>query len=164
MEKFQAHRDEAIKKLKLADHMLSITYQLVQDPKLLLAVIDNIYKALDNGISSVLEYDRLFKRIPPFPENSFEGKLSMFRNKCMPRYNIRKEYIDLIKEVQDVISNHKNSPVEFARKDKFVICSDNYKMKTVSIPEIKKYIAQAKLFIVDMSSIVGKNEGIFRSS
>jgi len=161
MEQFQIARDDAIKKLKLADHMLTITYQLVQDPKLLLAVLENIFHSLNNAMNSILYYDRLFKRIPILPD-SFEAKLNIFKTMCAPRYNIKREYIDLIRDIRDIIINHKSSPIEFARKDKFVICSDNYKMKTISIPDIKKYIAQAKLFIIDMSSIVEKNEGIFR--
>jgi hypothetical protein len=162
MEQFQTERDEAIKKLKLADHMLSITYQLVQDPKLLLAVMENIYSAMEKAMSSVLYYERLFKRIPPFTDN-FESKLGMFKNKVMNKYKISDDYIKTMQELREIIVEHKHSPVEFARKDKFVICSDNYKMKTISTQEIKKYVATAKLFIQNTSFIVSKNEGIFRS-
>ena len=162
MEQFQAARDEAIKKLRVADHMLTITYQLVQDPKLLLAVLENIFLAMENAMSSVLYYERLFKRIPPFPEN-FESKLDMFKTRIQPKYRINDDYIKMIQELREVIVEHKRSPVEFARKDRFVICSDNYKMKTISIPEIKKYVASAKLFIQNTTFIVSKNEGIFRS-
>jgi hypothetical protein len=163
MEQFQTARDEAIKKLKVADHMLTITYQLVQDPKLLLAVLENIYGAMEKAMSSVLYYERLFKRIPAFPEN-FEEKLRIFKTRIQPKYKINDDYIRILQDLREVIVEHKRSPVEFARKDRFVICSDNYKMKTISIPEIKKYVAGAKLFIQNTSFIVSKNEGIFRSS
>lgn len=163
MEQFQIARDEAIKKLRLADHMLTITYQLVQDPKLLLAVLENIFYAMEKAMSSVLYYERLFKRIPPF-QDSFESKLSVFKTRIQPKYRISDDYIKIIQELREVIVEHKNSPIEFARKDRFVICSDNYKMKTISIPEIKKYVASAKLFIQNTTFIVSKNEGIFRSS
>jgi len=163
MEQFQTERDEAIKKLKLADHMLTITYRLVQDPKLLLAVLENIYSAMEKAMSSVLHYERLFKRIPPFSDN-FESKLNMFKNRIIPKYKINEGYIKSIKELREIIVEHKRSPVEFARKDKFVICSDNYRMKTISIPEIKKHVETAKLFIQNTSFIVSKNERIFRSS
>ena len=92
MEQFQTAREEAIKKLKIADHMLTITYQLVQDPKLLLAVLDNIYTAMEKAMSSVLYYERLFKRIPPFPEN-FEAKLIMFKTRVQPKYKINNDYL-----------------------------------------------------------------------
>jgi len=163
MEQFQIARDEAIKKLKVADHMLTITYQLVQDPKLLLAVLKNIFSSMEMAMSSVLYYERLFKRIPPF-QDSFESKLSMFKTRIQPKYKISDDYIKVIQDLREVIVEHKRSPVEFARKDKFVICSDNYKMKTISIPEIKKYVSMAKIFIQNTTFIVSKDEGIFRSS
>ena len=162
MEQFQTARDDAIKKLKVADHMLTITYQLVQDPKLLLAVLENIYRAMEKAMSSVLYYERLFKRVPVFSEN-FEEKLRIFKTRVQPKYKINDDYIKILQELREIIIEHKRSPVEFARKDRFVICSDNYKMKTISIPEIKKYVASAKLFIQNTTFIVSKNEGIFRS-
>jgi len=163
MEQFQVARDNAVRKLNIADHMLTMTYPLVQDPKLLLAVLKNIFSAMENAMSSVLHYERLFKRIPQFQE-SFESKLTLFKSRVQPKYSINGEYIKILYELREIIVEHKHSPVEFARKDKFVICSDNYKMKTISVPEIKNYIAKAKTFIQATNFIISKNEGIFRSS
>ena len=66
MEQFQIERELAKQKIKVADHIISVTYPLVKDPKLLLGVLENIHSALMHCISAILEYDRLFKRIPPF--------------------------------------------------------------------------------------------------
>ena len=68
----------------------------------------------------------------------------------------------MLKEIKDIIVQHRRSPVEFVRKDRFVICSDNYRIKTISIDQIKDYIAKAKNFIQLTNFIVSKNEGIFR--
>ena len=161
MEEFQKFRDAAKKKISLADHMLTMTYPLVQDTKLLLVVLENIFLAMTNAMSSVLYYERLFKRIPPFTDN-FENKFLIFREKCINKYKINPEYLNLLKEIKDIIVQHRRSPVEFVRKDRFVICSDNYKIKTISIDQIKDYIAKAKDFIQLTNFIVSKNEGIFR--
>jgi len=161
MEEFQRARDKAGEKLKLADHMLTQTYPLVKDPKLLLAVIENIFLALTSGIASILYYERTFKNIPPFVDN-FENKFNLFKEKCVPKYNLRKEYIELISEIKEAVIAHRKSPIEFARKDNFVICSDNYKLKTITIEQIKKHIDLTKTFLKEASLIVGKNERIFR--
>ena len=160
MEQFQVARDNAVKKLNIADHMLTMTYPLVQDPKLLLAVLKNIFSAMESAMSSVLHYERLFKRIPQFQE-SFESKLTVFKSRVQPKYSINEEYVKILYELREIIVEHKHSPVEFARKDKFVICSDNYKMKAISVPEIKNYISKAKTFIQATNFITSKNEGIF---
>ena len=64
MEKFQESLLKAKKKLHLADHMIFVTYKLVNDPRLLLSAIKNIFNSLQNTIDSLLCYERLFKRIP----------------------------------------------------------------------------------------------------
>lgn len=161
MEEFQLARNKANEKLKLADHMLTQTYPLIKDPKLLVAVIENIFLALTNGMASVLYYERTFKNIPQFVDN-FENKFKLFKEKCVPKYNLSNGYTDLIAEIKEAVLAHRKSPIEFARKNNFVICSDNYKLKTITIEQIKKHIDLTKTFLKETSLIVGKNERIFR--
>ncbi|MBW2971033.1 hypothetical protein KY320_02630 [Candidatus Woesearchaeota archaeon] len=161
MEKFQEYRQAARDKLKIADHMLTMTYPLVKDSKILLTVVENLFLALTNSMASVLYYERTFKRIPPF-QNTFESKLNMFRARVVPKYKIKKEYVSLLVEIKDIIIMHKKSPVEFTRKDVFVIASDSYNLKKISESQIKEYISTAKQFIAEMEEIVSKDERIFK--
>jgi len=69
MEKFQELRELSKKRIRVADHMLTMTYPLVQDSKLLLAVVENIFLALTYIMGSVLHYERTFKRIPLFQDD-----------------------------------------------------------------------------------------------
>src|SRR3989338_8825470 len=108
MEKFQELRDVAKKKIYLADYMLTQTYPLIQDTKLLLAVMENIFLALTNAMGSILYYERLFKRIPPFHDN-FDSKFNMFRAKIVDNHNIEKEHVKFIQDVKDIIIAHKKS-------------------------------------------------------
>ena len=62
-------KEEALKKLKTADHILTQSYPLVKDTRLLLAVMDNIFLSLTNSMSSLLYQERLLKTIPPFHDN-----------------------------------------------------------------------------------------------
>jgi hypothetical protein len=163
MEEFQVLRDKALQKIKVADHMLFMTYPLVKDPKLLLAIIENIFASLDFGMSALLYHERLFKRIPPF-HDSFSSRLEIFKSRMIPAYHLNPRYPQLITDVKSIISEHKKSPVEFARKDKFIICSSNYTIKTVDINLVKKYIFETKLFADNINKIVSKNEGIFARS
>jgi hypothetical protein len=163
MEEFQILRDKAMQKIKVADHMLFMTYPLVKDPKLLLAIIENISASLDYGMSALLKHDRLFKRIPPY-HDTFPSRFEIFRSKMIPRHDLSPNYVKLIKDVRTIISEHKKSPVEFARKDKFVICSHGYNLKTIDINLVKKYIFETKVFVKNVDKIVSKHEGIFTRS
>ncbi|MAG38993.1 hypothetical protein CMO90_02790 [Candidatus Woesearchaeota archaeon] len=161
MEDFQIASDKAKKNIQIADHMLIMTFPLVKDPKLLLAVMKNIFSSLNNSMSSLLYYERLFKRIPIF-QDSFESKFIVFKNKMVSKHHIDNEYVNLIQEIREILLAHKNSPVEFSRGDRFVICSDNYRMKTIKVSDLKKYVAKTKLFIIDINRLVSKNAGIFK--
>lgn len=160
MEKFQELRDTAKKKLQLADHILTMTYPMVKDPHLLLSSIENLFLAFSYGMGSVLHYDRLFKRVPLFPDN-FTSKFELFKDKCVKRYNINEEYLKIIKDLKNIIIAHKKSPMEFSRSESFIICNGNYRMRTISLNEVKTYVEKAKLFIKNVSTIVSKDEAIF---
>ncbi|MAE43145.1 hypothetical protein CMO93_05205 [Candidatus Woesearchaeota archaeon] len=161
MEKFQELRDAAKKKLQLADHILTMTYPIVKDSRLLLSSIENLFLAFSYGMNSILHYDLLFKRIPPFPDN-FTSKLELFRYKCAKRYGISDEHLKIIKDLKDIIVAHKKSPVEFSRNENFVICNGDYRTRIISVNEVKGYVGKAKLFIKSVFTIVSKDEKIFQ--
>lgn len=161
MERFQVARENAKRTIRIADHMLTITYPMVKDPKLLLAVLENIFLSLTNAMASVLYYERLFKKIPPF-HDTFESKYNMFKAKIMHKYDVSPLTMQMMTDIKEIIVEHKKSPIEFTRQNKFVICSDSYNMKTISMEQLKKYIADTKIFVERMSQLTRKNEEIFK--
>jgi len=161
MEKFQESREKALRNLKIADHMVSTTYPLLKDNKLLLNAAENVFLSLSHGMNAILYYDRLFKRIPPYSD-TFEIKFNILKTKCAKRYELDAGHIRLLLDLREILVLHRKSPMEFSRKDKFIICSDDYQMKTITHADLKAYVAKAKVFIRTMVRIVQQNEGIFR--
>ena len=160
MEKYKKLRDAANKKLKLADHILTMTYPMVNDPKVVLSAIENLFLAFTYAMSSLLYYERLFKRVPPFSDN-FKNKFELFKDKCSKRYNIDDEIIRIMQDIKEIIVAHKKSPIEFQRKESLIICNGDYRIRTISANMIKVYVEKAKLFIKSISTIVSKDESIF---
>ena len=159
MEKFQELREIAKKKLQLADHILTMTYPVVNDGRLLVAVAENLFLALTNTMGSVLHYERLFKRIPPFHDN-FSSKFNLFKEYA-EKENIDVGYLRLIQNMKNIILKHKKSPVEFTRKDQFVICNGSFKLHTISVNELKDYVSKAKSFLSNTESIISGNGEMF---
>jgi len=159
MDRIKEARDKALRNLKIADHLLTQTYPSVNDPKVLLSVLENVFLSLTNAMAAILHYERAYKRIPNFEAN-FESKFNTLKLKVAHRYNIDKDYLNLISAVKNTLVAHKKSPVEFSRREMFVICSDTYDMKTISPNEMKNYISKTKEFVKEMQNIVDKNEGI----
>ena len=160
MEKFQELRDLANKKLHLADYILTNTYPIVKDPKLLLSSVENLFLAFNYGISSLLQYGRIFKKIPPYQDN-FKSKFNIFKDKYTNMQGIGIECIEVIQEIKEIIVAHKKSPMEFPRRESLVICNENYRMKTITPNTIKNYVDKAKIFIKTVSTITKNNESIF---
>lgn len=161
MELFQEYREKAKRNIINADHMLCVTYPLVKDLRLLPAILDNIFQAYQNAMSAALYHGKLFKTVPNFNE-SFEGKLNMFKDKIASEYGIDGSYMADIQSLKEFINQHKKSPMAFVRKDKFVICNDGYEMKAVGLPDIHNYLNKAKVFIQLMDKLTSKDERIFR--
>lgn len=157
MEQFRLLVQDMNRYFKTADHLAYITYPLVKDNKLMIVILENINNALIKGIEAILYYDRLYKRIPPYPEN-FHSKLDVFKIKCALRYNFDRSFIILIQDIYELVEQHKKSPMEFIRKDKFVICSYDYKkVNTLNIDKLKSYINEAKPFLEKINKIHNQN-------
>ncbi|PIY60565.1 hypothetical protein COY95_01115 [Candidatus Woesearchaeota archaeon CG_4_10_14_0_8_um_filter_47_5] len=156
MEKYEEALEKARRKLHIADHMVCVTYPLLRDNKLLVAALENLFLALTNSMGALLYYERLYKQVPPF-HDTFESKFNLFKLKMVRKYRFDTAYLPLMEEIKNIIIQHRKSPVEFARKDSFVICTDNYRTFTVTLVAIKGYIAKTKTFLEKIQSIVEKN-------
>src|SRR3989344_7667820 len=107
---------------RAAEHILGVTFPVVQDPKLLLRALEHLEKAARNSISVVLKREYVYKRV----RLSQEGKqnLEVFFEVCAKRYGLLDEDIQSLKELLDLGRRHKASGVEFSQKGKAVILDD----------------------------------------
>ncbi len=142
MEKFLENILEAEKNLRTLDHMIYITFPLIKDKRLLLKVIQDIKNVIANCITSILQYEYLYKRISLYKDSRENFKT--FTEKCAQRYNIGKEEIKLILELFDFVENHKKSPFEFIKGEKIVILSENSRPTTINLDKAKQFLITAK--------------------
>jgi hypothetical protein len=132
--------------------MLSMTFPLVQEPQLLMAVAENIYAAVELCLDALLERERSRRQIPAY-HTGFEGKLDVFGKVLVPRYGLKTEYIEYMRTLKNLIRAHDESAVEFSRKDALVICSDRYDISTISAKDLQSFVNKAKLFIHDTNKV-----------
>lgn len=142
MEKFLENIQEAEKNLRTLDHIIYVTFPLIKDKRLLLKVIREIKGVITNCITSILQYEYLYKRISLY-KNSGEN-FRTFTEKCAPRYNISKNEMKLILELFDFVEKHKESPFEFVKDEKIVMLSENSKPTTLTLEKTKEFLIMAK--------------------
>ena len=144
--------DRANKSLNTADHLTYVTYPLLKDTKLVVTIVENLYNAFIYGMDAFLTYERLYKRIHNLPDD-FSSRFDIFKTKVVPRYNIDREHILLMVDLKKIIDYRHRSPIEFIRKDKIIICSDNYKMRTINYDKIKEYVNKSKPFFTRLNRV-----------
>jgi hypothetical protein len=156
VEKYQESLQKSIKSLQIADHMAYVTYPIVKDKRLLLKILDKIYESLIGMINSILQYDYLWKRVQLYkdPKSNFQ----VFKEKSGPRCGISSMEISEIIEILAIIEKHKKSPLEFARKDKIVIMSDNLRTSVIDIERVKTYLILTKKTLEKIKLGVKKRE------
>ena len=142
MEKFLEAVAAAEKSLRTVDHIIYVTFPLIKDKRLLLKVIQEIKNIITGCITSILQYEYLYKRISLYRDS--RENLRIFTEKCAPRYNIGKGEIKLILELFEFVERHKASPFEFVKDEKIVILSENSKPTTLSLEKTKEFLIMAK--------------------
>lgn len=152
---------ESEKSLSVADHIIFVTFPLVKDPKLLLAVIEELFKSLEKAMLSLLNYEYTYKRISTIGE-SFDARFYIFKSRVVPLYHFNNEVLIIFSDLKEILDWHSKSPVEFRKNNEYVICLSDYRMKTITINQLKGYIPVVKEFISRVKQIVMKNERIRR--
>ena len=119
---------EAWEHYKQAKHLLFVTYPMTNDPKLLLGVVESIH----NSMKSALE---------------------------VQRSNLKKQTpaaLEVFQDVQEIVNSHKSSPIEFKRKDKFIICTKDYLLKEISFAKMKSYLDHNYALLHEVVSLVNR--------
>jgi nitrogen-specific signal transduction histidine kinase len=155
MEKFFELREKAKKELKNAEQALNFTYPLVGDNRILLNVVNHLFLASTNIMGCLLYFELIHKRLSEFTDN-FESKFHLMKSSMMDRYNLDLDYLCLVRDLKDIIIAHNESPIEFSRGKKLVICSDNYNLKQITPENLKNAAAKTKLFIDEVIHITDK--------
>ncbi len=152
MEKFLVSLDTAERMLKTADHMTYITFPLIRDKRLLIKILGEIHGSMLNIINAILQYEYVYKRIVLYGDASMNFKT--FREKCAPRFGISPQEIDKMIELFAIMEKHKQSPLEFVRKDKFVIMSDNSHMNILTTESLKEFLILSKEILRKTTAIL----------
>ena len=144
-EKYQESLLAAIKDMKVADHIIYVTYPIVKDKQLLLKALDLVYESITNIINSTLQYDYMWKRIQLYKD--VRTNFGTFMDKCSKRLYLAQEELAEIRELFSLIESHRKSPMEFARGSKVIIMSNNLKTSFLDIEKLKKYLNLSRIAI-----------------
>jgi len=155
METFLESLAEAEKIIQTADHMIYMTFPLIKDKKLLLKILSEIKIAVTKCINSILQHEYLYKRITLYKES--KTNFRTFTEKCAQKYKITDKEIKLILKLFELAEKHKKSPMEFVRKEKIVILSENSEPNTFTHEKSKEFLTMAKSIFKKTKEIIKRD-------
>ena len=142
MQKFLQNLQKAQKTIQIIDHMIYVTFPLIQDKKILTKILTEIKSVVTNCINSILQYEYLYKRINLYKDAKTNFRI--FIKTCCPYYKITQKETDSIMELFELVEKHKQSTIEFLKDKKVVILSENLNTETITIEKIKEFFNLSK--------------------
>ena len=134
--------EDAKSTLRIADHILYITYPVLKENRLLTKVLEEIYSAVKKTIDSIMEHEYKLKRIQLYSDPKIN--MTIFEQRCAPRYGFTSQDLVEIKQIMALFHAHKSSPIDFARQNKLVIMSDNLQTESLTLIRLKNLLRAAK--------------------
>ncbi len=153
MEQFRQLVKEATTAYLTADHLAYVTYPVVKESKMLAAITEKLYSALQLAVEALLYHDALYKRITDIPEHEAD-RIMVFSRVTGKRYGFDKGATDLLMALYGLVSKRRQSPLEFARKDHFFIASKNFQLQMLSFEKVKQFMEEGKRFMNRFNEVV----------
>jgi len=145
---YLASWNHALQQQHTAEHLLEVTFPLSKDPKLLLGIIYNLSSSIH------LALDALFLKEGIIPKPELNQKISDLKMKSKHYGEISSEEIKFMLKIEEIKESHQNSPVEFKRNKKLVICDKEYGMQVLTVSEVKEHLQQLKSFLNHIHIII----------
>ena len=147
MKTSQEYRELAKARLETAQHVLEVTYPALGSPRLFLCALEHVFLSMDYAMNSLLADERMKPLSGEFPQ-TFSGRYSAFRLRLADRLGFKKEDVGALLALRNALLMHQKSPMEFERSDKFIICTNDYEMTSLSLEGMKAYVSAASSFLM----------------
>jgi len=147
---------KAKKEIEVADHLIYVTYKMVSEVKILLAISEHIVVAMHAALESLLEFERHWKRLDAYHSN-FALEISIYRTKDIEkRYGFDPKFFRLMQKLLEIQRFDKESIMRFKRGDRYILSTGEYQMSVLDLESLKRYKYLAKKFIDSVDAILSK--------
>ena len=145
MTKLQEYVKSASDAAVIANHLITKTFPLSSDPKVLLSVLKNIKISHDNIFLAVL--DNEFLRPKVSIDASFIVKFDRLKQLVIEKKLLEESELKVLVDVHNDWLIHKESDVEFARKNDLIMADEDYSLKKLNSNLLKEYISKTNVIL-----------------
>lgn len=130
----------ARKELKIADHMIYVTFNLLNDKTLISNVISHLKSALKIGIMSFLDFEYYKKNINALPKSD-NLKTQLFLRDYSEELDLTIDDNEMINILDAFTDSDKHS---FSRGNNFYFLNDNFAMRSIDLKSLKNYLRRSE--------------------
>lgn len=127
--------NQAKDSLKQVEELLSLTYKLTKDERLFLSIMIKLYDSVNNSLNAYLNLKK---------EVDFEEKIKLIKEKKDSKLGLNSTDFEFLSNLNKIYVEHQKSSVEFSRKEKFIISSDDYNLHTLTFENLNEYFNDVK--------------------
>tara|TARA_Y100000034_G_C6906665_1_gene420994 strand:- start:4182 stop:4661 length:480 start_codon:yes stop_codon:yes gene_type:complete len=143
LEKWDEFLAESQKHLKTADHMAYVTLSILKENRMLIKIVMELAESARSLIKAFLHYEYHLKRIKLYRDPQMN--LKTFIDKIAPKYLTKDDLKNLV-NVLKIEKNHKDAPVEFVKKDTFVILLGD-KYETLTVETVREFLNSMRISV-----------------
>ncbi len=136
------------KTLKSADNLMKAVMPAANEPRILLKVLEILYKEEISLISFILKYEHVCKRVKLGKDNV--KNLKVFFDKCIFNYGLDKKDRDNLRMILILGKKHRQSGFEFVKHRKIIILDDDLNVNEVDNQMIEGFISSLKKLVDGM--------------
>ncbi len=157
IERYQELLQTARKQIELADHMLYVTYPLVQEMRFLLAIANHVTIAARSAMQAILEFELLYKRLEQY-NKTFLSEVDIFQKKIIPRYSLDIKYCKLLQKLMEVQKYDAEAIIKFKKGDRYILTNAEYSMSAIDVESVKRYSNLTKKFVSEIAGAIAKQD------
>jgi hypothetical protein len=154
---------DANRQVQIADHLLTVTYPMVKDPKLLLSVMEHCRKAIEDSAQAVVEHhvgNGDYELPQHVMRNGRHDAVAAFADLVKirsPNIPAANEAVALCHEWRQTLQEHKDTHTAFKRDEKLVIADEGFEqLKEVSPAGLKESLRTLKRFVHGANQYLGE--------
>lgn len=142
---------EATREVQVSDHLLTVTYPMAKDPKLLMSVLDHGKRAIETAATALVEHELGNGYVPPVrvtgPHEAVDAVGDLVRTNRV-RIAGAQDAARLYGDLRLTMQRYREAPTVFARGEKYVIAADEYAyLREITPDELRRALKTIKEFV-----------------
>lgn len=139
----QDYFEKSKQHFKIADHMAYVSMTILKDNRLMIKILSELSESVKALILALLHYYHSKNLIKLYKDPVMN--LKTFKEKIGIKYLTNSE-LNTISSILDIQAKHKESELEFVKRDKFVIFLGS-RYETLTIEKLKEFLSLVRKFI-----------------